>query len=404
MTGLGRLRKFRRQLMWALCCAGLVVSLTAGASPKNELTDLRERIRTLQKEVESTEGAKADAADALKSSEQSISASNRKLYELSSQQQDINGDLGRLQQDSGHTRAGIVEQQARLAKLLTQLYLHGQHDYLEILLNRQDPNQLARHLRYYTEIARSRAALIQGLRGNLKRLDDLAEASRRKAAELARIAAEQAAQKKRLEKEKSARKTLLAKLDQKITSQRHEIGKLQNDEKRLTRLIEKLSKMVAKAPREKKAKPAETLHNAALPAPDDSDSPFRQLKGKLHLPIKGDLAGRFGSPREDGGTTWKGLFIRAAAGQAVKAVAAGQVVFSDWLRGFGNIIIIDHGGGFMSLYGNNESLYKQAGASVKAGDAIASVGNSGGIADSGLYFELRHQSRPFDPLAWVSLK
>lgn len=404
MTQLGRLRGVRRLVALALCCAGMAASLAMGASPKNELTDLRERIRTLQKDVESAEGAKADAADALKSSEQAISATNRKLYELSEQQHDIHGDLSRLQQDSGQTRAGIAEQQARLAKLLTQIYLHGHHDYLEILLNRQDPNQLARHLRYYAEIARARAELIQGLRGNLKQLDELTTASRKKAAELARIAAEQAAQKKRLEKEQGARKTLLAKLNQKIASQRHEIGKLQNDEKRLTRLIEKLSRMVAKAPREKKAKPAETVHNSAVPSPEDSDSPFRQLKGKLRLPIKGDLAGRFGSPREDGGATWKGLFIRSPAGQVVKAVAQGQVVFSDWLRGFGNIIIVDHGGGFMSLYGNNESLYKQAGENVKTGDAIASVGNSGGIADSGLYFELRHQSRPFDPLSWVVLK
>ncbi len=393
-----------RRTALLLCCAGLVWSSGVSASPKNDLSELRDRIKSLQKEVESAEGAKADAADALKSSEQAISATNRKLYELSEQQRDIHGDLSRLQQDSGHTRAGIAEQQVRLSKLLTQIHLHGHHDYLEILLNRQDPNQLARHLRYYAEIARARAELIHGLRHNLKRLDELTETSRRKAADLARIAAEQAAQKKRLEKEQGARKTLLSKLNQKIASQRHEIGKLQNDEKRLTQLIEKLSKMVAKAPREKKAKAGETVHNTALPTLDDADGPFRQLKGKLRLPIKGELAGRFGSPREDGGATWKGLFIRSAAGQVVKAVAQGQVVFSDWLRGFGNIIIVDHGGGFMSLYGNNESLYKQAGESVKPGDAIASVGNSGGIADSGLYFELRHQSRPFDPLTWISLK
>lgn len=405
MTGRGRLQEIRRLATLTLCCVCVAASLAANASPKNELSELRDRIKSLQKEVESAEGAKADAADALKSSEQAISATNRKLYELSEQQHDIHGDLSRLQQDSGHTRAGIAAQQARLAKLLIQIHLHGHHDYLEILLNRQDPNQLARHLRYYAELARARAALIHGLRGNLKRLDELTETSRRKAADLARIAAEQAAQKKRLEKEQGARKTLLVKLNQKIAGQRHEIGKLLNDEKRLTQLIEKLSKMVAKAPREKKkTKPGETVHNTALPTPDDADSPFRQLKGKLRLPIKGELAGRFGSPREDGGATWKGLFIRSAAGQVVKAIAQGQVVFSDWLRGFGNIIIVDHGGGFMSLYGNNESLYKQAGESVKPGDAIASVGNSGGIADSGLYFELRHQSRPFDPLPWISLK
>lgn len=392
-----------------LCCS--LLAATVSASPKNELTELRDRIKSLQKETESAEGAKADASDALKHSEQAISIANRKLYELSQQQQQANGEISQLQQDSAKTKTGIAEQREQLAKLLTQLYLHGQHDYLEILLNRQDPDQLARHLRYYADISRARAALIHDLRGNLKQLHALADAGQKKAAELGRIMAEQDNQKKQLEKEQNARKALLVKLNQKIATQRREIGKLQNDEKRLTQLIEKLSKMAAaKPPRSKKARtqepppPSMVTANTAVPAPEDSDSPFRQLKGKLHLPIKGEIAGRFGSAREDGGATWKGLFIRSPAGQPVKAVAGGQVVFSDWLRGFGNIIIINHGGNFMSLYGNNETLYKQAGENVKAGDTVASVGNSGGIPDSGLYFELRYQSKPLDPMAWVALK
>jgi murein hydrolase activator len=250
--------------------------------------------------------------------------------------------------------------------------------------------------------------LIQSLRGNLKHLNELTEAGRKKAAELARIKTEQAAQKKQLEKEQGSRKVLLVKLNQKIVGQRHEIGKLQNDEKRLTRLIEKLSQLAARPPRAKKSRevvqPPAGAGNTVVPPPEDSDSPFRQLKGQLHLPIKGELINRFGSPREDGGAIWRGVFIRSPAGQPVKAVAGGQVVFSDWLRGFGNIVIIDHGGSFMSLYGNNETLFKQAGESVKAGDTVASVGNSGGIPESGLYFELRYKSKPFNPLTWVSLK
>jgi len=102
--------------------------------------------------------------------------------------------------------------------------------------------------------------------------------------------------------------------------------------------------------------------------------------------------------------TWKGLFIRAAGGDAVKAVAAGQVVFADWLRGFGNILIVDHGDDYLSLYGNNETLYKQVGDTLQGGDTIAAVGNSGGNPDSGLYFELRHKGKPFDPLGWATLK
>jgi septal ring factor EnvC (AmiA/AmiB activator) len=120
--------------------------------------------------------------------------------------------------------------------------------------------------------------------------------------------------------------------------------------------------------------------------------------------VRGELANHFGAPREDSGISWKGLFIRAQEGGEVRAVAGGRVVFADWLRGFGNLMIVDHGNGYMSLYGNNQALLKRVGDEVRAGDSIAAVGNSGGNQESGLYFELRHLSKPFDPLAWCVVK
>jgi septal ring factor EnvC (AmiA/AmiB activator) len=120
----------------------------------------------------------------------------------------------------------------------------------------------------------------------------------------------------------------------------------------------------------------------------------------MRAPVAGQVAAKFGSKRGDG-PSWKGVFIRAAEGADVKAVAAGRIVFSEWLRGFGNLIIVDHGGQYMSIYGNNQTLLKRAGALVKSGDSIASAGNSGGNEESGLYFELRHQGRAFDPASWV---
>jgi septal ring factor EnvC (AmiA/AmiB activator) len=119
------------------------------------------------------------------------------------------------------------------------------------------------------------------------------------------------------------------------------------------------------------------------------------------LPVKGSVTGRFGGARAEGGTSWKGLFIRAAEGAEVRAVAAGTIVFSDWLRGFGNLLIVDHGDDFLSIYGNNESLLAAVGAEIKSGEPVATVGNSGGNTDSGLYFELRHRGQPFDPLKWI---
>ena len=131
---------------------------------------------------------------------------------------------------------------------------------------------------------------------------------------------------------------------------------------------------------------------------------FETLRGKLSLPVTGDVINRFGSPREDTGLSWKGLFIKSTEGNEVKSVATGRVIFADWLRGFGNLIIVDHGEGYMSLYGNNQSTIKKTGEIVRGGDVIALVGNTGGNESNGLYFELRKLSKPFDPLAWTSIK
>jgi septal ring factor EnvC (AmiA/AmiB activator) len=232
----------------------------------------------------------------------------------------------------------------------------------------------------------------------LDELQQVEAQQREKASDLARIEAEQLEQKQRLQAQQAVHRGVLAKVSAQIRTQQRQIGSLQRDEKRLTRLVERLSKLVARKPRParptKRAQPDVFVAGAA----------FQRLKGKLDLPVRGELISRFGSPRQDTGMVWKGVFIRAHSGQEVKAVAGGQVVFADWLRGFGNLIIVDHDDGFMSLYGNNEALYKRVGETVASGDTIATVGNSGGNTDSGLYFELRYQSRPFDPMSWVGLK
>jgi septal ring factor EnvC (AmiA/AmiB activator) len=130
---------------------------------------------------------------------------------------------------------------------------------------------------------------------------------------------------------------------------------------------------------------------------------FAHLKGELRLPARGLVSNRFGGARQEGGT-WKGLFIRANPGSEVKAIAGGRVVFAEWMRGFGNLMIVDHGSSYLSIYGNNDALLKQVGDTLRGGETIAAVGNSGGNPESGLYFELRHQGQPLDPLKWVNLK
>ncbi len=219
-------------------------------------------------------------------------------------------------------------------------------------------------------------------------------------------------------KERQGRQLVLDKLAGQIRAQRKEIATLKRDEQRLSDLLTQLAKRAAKAkplpvevPKTKIARPAEGSKpegsgkpvgvNQLVPEFRADGTPFSRLKGLLRLPVRGELMNKFGAPREGGGLNWKGLFIRAAQGSEVRAVAQGKVAFSEWLRGFGNLVIVDHGEGYMSLYSNNESLYKQTDEPVKAGEVIASVGNSGGQEDNGVYFELRHKSRPINPMGWV---
>jgi septal ring factor EnvC (AmiA/AmiB activator) len=390
-------------------CA-LILSHPLDAAPRvdnEDLKQLRGRIETLQKELADTEESKSEVADALRESERAVIAANRKLAGLTREHHEANNKLSQIQAQSKQVARDIEAQQLRLGKLLHQQYLTGggQTEYLSLLLNQQDPNEIARNLHYYGYLSRARLEGINALRANVQRLDILTRESREKSLEIGAIQTKQAEHKKYLEQEKIEHAKLLERISSQADQQRREISKLKRDEERLTRLVERIAKLLAQ---KKRSAPRATtpgpLNNERLPDASADGSPFSSLKGRLSLPVRGELANRFGGPRADGGVTWKGLFIRSATGGDVKAIAGGRVVFADWLRGFGNLMILDHGNSYMSLYSNNEINHKQVGDSVRGGDTIASVGNSGGNAESGLYFELRHQGKPFDPLNWVRIK
>jgi len=378
-----------------LCAAGAATAATA--PPKEELSQLRGRIEAMQKRLAAAEGVRSEAADGLRDSERAISESNRSLRDLAAKQRAIQARLIDLQQQE--TRAGndIESQQRLLARQLYQQYIGNQPDAVKLLLNREDPNRIARDLHYLTYLARMRAEQIRSLRASIRQLDNLEAETKQQSEALAAVQTEQQAQREKIEHEKQTRRDVLQKVARQIESQRHEISKLKRDEQRLARLVEQISQMIARSR-------AETPRNDRLPDSSTDGSAFAELKGKLGLPVRGELKGRFGSPRADGGLSWKGVFIASQPNQEVRAIAAGRVVFADWLRGFGNLLIIDHGGGYMSLYGNNESLFKQVGQATRGGETIAAVGNSGGNTDYGLYFEMRHQGKAFDPLSWVHLK
>lgn len=445
----GRCRPARMACATALLLFAVSAPLAAQGKPaaaspeiaekQADLNELRGRIENLRKELSASEGTKADAASRLRDSEREISRLQRELSELSDQRNALQAKLTSLEQQSRDLGATLGQQQSQLEKLLYRQYLRGTPDSLQTLLNGDDPNQMARDLHYLSAIAQTRAEMMAEINKTLERKKALAADAKERQDELASVEAEQQKRHAELQKQREERKTLYAQISDKVRAQRQEIGNLQQDEKRLSNLIERLSKLLAaqaakaaeqakaaeaarqkekarlaaeeksaRSPTQSKTAPIEktpppTAETVNRLEPVASDGSFARQRGNLRLPVRGTVAGRFGAAREGGGT-WRGLFIKAGTGSEVKAIASGRVVFADWMRGFGNLLIVDHGDAYLSIYGNNESLLKQVGQTVRGGETIAHVGNSGGNPESGLYFELRHQGQPIDPMKWASLK
>ncbi len=412
------------------------VSRADNKAKQNELRDLRGKLGELKKEIAASESDRREAADALKESEVAISDANRVLASLASERQLTESELERLKADISAARANISASQNRLGELLRLRYKTRELEAWRLILDAQDPTTASRDLTYYRYLSAAQQQLAASLEKQLAELNRLAEEIRVRNDQLKQIAQAKARQKAALESEQAEKQALVNKLTREITEQRTQLQKLAADEKRLSTLVARLDAIIkqqearrakeaarrraeaarrdkaartAQAPATRRDGSAGETRSATEPVrqvnrdePDSSQSgqQFSALKGRLHLPLRGEVIGRFGSPRAEG-TLWKGVFIRAASGQPVKAVATGEVVFADWLRGFGNLIIIDHGGGYLSLYAANESLLKQVGDSVRTGDAIATSGNSGGMAESGVYFEIRKNGQPLDPLGWT---
>ena len=420
------------------CCLVVLISLASCQvmaankieAKKEELGDLKERIESLKKELDSKQEAHKDAADALKQSETAISEANRKLRKINQQHQQNKQALKQLKKQTLTIHEQISLEQKQLSALLLQRYTQGNQSYSRLILESKNPSQIARDLKYQRYIAKAHADLIQNMQGNLHQIKQLNDKTSLALQEVAALKAQQLTEQKSLEAQKLEKSKVVKTLSSEINAQRNEIKKLSRDEKRLSDLVELLARVIPKAKKktQKKTrlpsasnnsesskettvevvdKPQATeavISNEEIPNDSYDGVNFATLRGKLRLPVRGDITGRFGSKREDSGVSWKGLFIRTSEGSDVKSVANGRVVFADWLRGFGNLIIVDHGAGYMSLYGNNQAVLKQVGDEVKGGETIAAVGNSGGNETSGLYYELRRQSRPFDPLSWSNLR
>jgi septal ring factor EnvC (AmiA/AmiB activator) len=266
----------------------------------------------------------------------------------------------------------------------------GAPDVVPAALSGDDPSALGRRLAYVGYVSRAAAALINAYRADRDALGALEREAQVKRERLRSVEQASRADRARIVREREARRRVLERSAAEIRRQRREISVLRTDETRLSRLVEGLGRVLARV----EAVPEKTLHS----------EPFSRLRGKLRLPLRGELTGRYGAPRGASGLEAKGVFIRAPQGEPVRAVARGQVVYADWMRGFGNLIILDHGDNYLSIYANAESLLKQVGDSVGTGEPLATAGASGGREETGLYFELRHLGRAFDPLGWVTLK
>jgi murein hydrolase activator len=390
------------------------------AASEEDLQQLRGRIERLEKDLARKEESRGEAADALKASEKAVSEANRALFELTNANRELAAQLAELGDRGARVREEIAGQQALAEKLLRLQYEQGAQDRLRLILEGHDLATLTRQLAYYGYVQRARADSLAALRRGADEVAALEAQAREKRAAIAENQAEQARESRRLEKERAARAAVLKRLAGQVKQGQREIGRLKRDEERLSRLVQEIARALAEQKARQAQKAREGQKPESLEAGKDaarsrhgtpvdqvadaslSARAFPTLKGHLKLPVRGELMNRYGGPREEGATVWRGLFIRAAVGEVVHAVADGRVVYADWLRGFGNLLILDHGGGYMSLYGYNEGLLRQVGEGVKGGEAVAQVGASGGAEESGLYFELRYDGKPFDPLRWVA--
>jgi len=430
------------------------------AAAEAKRAGIQQQLSTLKKEISRTEDEKEDVADDLAESEAAISNANRSLRDLANEQSETNARLQDLATEHECLAKTIVSQKKQLSSLLREHYVAGNEDRIKLLLSGDNPNRINRDLQMMAYVSQAQARLLDSLNANLAQVQENRDKVENAKTELEEIAQEQRDQKSVLEKEKARRATLLSNLSSKLVAQRKQADTLQRDEQRMSGLVDRLTLLIrqqaeaerkrqealalarAKAAAEAKARAearavakaerdrlAREAAKAGKPAPKPLPEPeapkvaeqpkqeertpdislapaapagaFAKMKGQLTAPVSGTVAARFGAKRGGDGPSWKGMFIKAPEGTEVRAVAVGRVVHSGWMRGFGNLIIVDHGGDYLSIYANNQTLLKRLGDAVRAGEPIASAGNTGGNEESGLYFELRHLGKAFDPASWV---
>ncbi|MEL0169748.1 MAG: peptidoglycan DD-metalloendopeptidase family protein [Pseudomonadaceae bacterium] len=344
-----------------------------------DIERLKEMLQGLRQEVSGMEAE-------LKESETDIGRLQRERRELEQQIRDGETRLIDLREQTRTLQASLKAQQDQIARQVRAAYIAGQQSYMKLLLNQDDPGRMARMLRYYDYVGRARVDEITRFNDTIAELQHTSAQIITQQSDLQQQREGLAERTTALQAQQSKRTQLLASLQGQQRSQNEQLRAREAERAELTRLIKRLDEAVVSIP---------------VPA---GNLPFAQARGKMPLPVKGQVAARFGSQRgSDARLKWDGLVISAPAGTQVSAIHGGRVVFADWLRGSGLLLILDHGGGYLTLYGHNQTLLKDVGAWVQPGEAIATVGASGGLSEPSLYFAIRHRGQALDPLGWCML-
>lgn len=353
---------------------------------EEQLDQVRERIKAMSERLSSDRRNRDVLAGELQRAERRISDLSRELGEIEARLATRRTHLRSLERNRDERSASVESQRRLLKRHLRAAYVLGRQDRVKLLLNQEDPAAVSRAFTYYEYFNRARARRIQALRQEIEALAHIETGIREETRELQRLKKRNAEAASSLESEYDRRRQAVAKLNLRIEKTGSQMARLQEDALRLTELIKKLE---------------EELADLSIPL-ELQQTPFPELKGKLPWPIRGRIRHRFGTPREGADLKWQGVVISGKRGEPVRAISYGRVAFADWLRGFGFLVILDHGAGYMSLYGYAQTLSREVGDWVQAGEIIAAVGDSGGQAETALYFEIRHNGAPSNPAGWCT--
>jgi murein hydrolase activator len=353
---------------------------TDAQKAESELQSVKSEIDRISKQVSAEQVERDRLTKELRSAELSVGKARESLDSVRHERAERAARRAALAAEKRDAQASIAKGRIALAGQLRAAYLIGHEEPLKLLLNQKDPARAGRMFVYYSYFGRERAEEIHTIEANVTRLDELDTELAAQDAKLAELEKQQKSQLVEVEQARSHRTVVLANLDAESHTRAQSLEKLRSQQAGLEKLLHELREAMARYP-------------------VDTNSAFGQLRGKLAWPVAGHVVARFGDTRA-GGVKWDGLLVATERGAPVKAVYQGRVIYADWLPGLGLLTIVDHGDGYMSLYGHNERLYKAVGEKVAAGDAIAAAGDSGGSNRPELYFEIRKGGKPVDPRPW----